>query len=560
MKKEKNIDQIEYDFLDNARDVFLFVDPKTARIVGANKAAVDAYGYTKKELLSMSITDIRTPETKKQIPNQLKKASEKGILFETIHVKKDGSNIPVEVSAKATQINGKKVLLSIIRNIEERKQTEQHLKENEERFRRVFEDGPLGVILLGPDNRFLRVNHMFCKMLGYSEKELVGKSFVDITYPEDINISLNKAKDVFNRNKPSIKFEKRYIKKNGEIIWVSLTSSTIRNEQGKIMYALAMFEDITKQKKTQDEILQTTSELKAIFQALPDLYFRLDFDGNILDHYAGNKEDLFLKPNQFIGKKISDFMPKEAKKLFDDAIAKVKKNKTLVSVEYWLDINNQKLSFEARFLPLLDNKIIVVIRNITERKHVDEIIRHQAYYDHLTDLPNRSLFYDRLANQLTYAKRYKETLAVLFLDLDYFKVINDTLGHVVADKLLTLVAKRLKGLLRESETCARLGGDEFLILLPKMAHPSSAESVAKRILRSFGQPWIIDGNKVRISASVGIAIHPIDGTDAEMLIHSADTAMYLAKEEGRCCHKFFKDIDEDQKAALRIRERRILLK
>lgn len=175
---------------------------------------------------------------------------------------------------------------------------------------------------------------------------------------------------------------------------------------------------------------------------------------------------------------------------------------------------------------------MVVRRHQAELRANEEVIKHQAYHDALTDLPNRSLFHERLTDALQQAKQNNTMLAVMFLDLDRFKNVNDSLGHAVGDLLLQAVAKQLRDSVRLGDTVARVGGDEFIILLPGLSKEDAAITVAEKVLRGFRRPVEIDGHELYIGPSIGISIYPKDGTDAETLIKNADTAMYRAKERG----------------------------
>jgi diguanylate cyclase (GGDEF)-like protein/PAS domain S-box-containing protein len=176
---------------------------------------------------------------------------------------------------------------------------------------------------------------------------------------------------------------------------------------------------------------------------------------------------------------------------------------------------------------------LVTLVDFTERKREEEAIRHMAYRDALTGLPNRVVFTDRLQVALSRAKRNQVRLAVLLLDLDRFKDINDTLGHTVGDQLLQAVGNRLPGLLRSSDTVARLGGDEFIILLPDIAQAHDGPSVARKILRAFQKPFSVNRRNVHVTPSIGIAIYPDNAEDSDTLMKNADLAMYRAKERGR---------------------------
>jgi len=175
----------------------------------------------------------------------------------------------------------------------------------------------------------------------------------------------------------------------------------------------------------------------------------------------------------------------------------------------------------------------VVARDITERLATEKLIHYQAYHDLLTNLPNRALFQDRLANTISNARREDDKLAVLFLDLDRFKVVNDTLGHSVGDELLKQVGIRLKSCLREGDTVARLGGDEFIVVLPNVESAKVASVVGQKLLDAIKSAFMVEGNEIFVTCSIGIALYPEDGTTADELIKNSDTAMYFTKDKGK---------------------------
>lgn len=183
---------------------------------------------------------------------------------------------------------------------------------------------------------------------------------------------------------------------------------------------------------------------------------------------------------------------------------------------------------------------VIVFHDITQVRAMAQQMAHLAQHDYLTDLPNRMLLNDRLSQAITYAKRHGTQLAVLFLDLDNFKHINDSLGHLAGDKLLESVARRLVGQVRQSDTVSRPGGDEFVILLLEDAYAENATITAEKIVQSLAQPHHIDEHELHITTSIGISLFPSDGRDADTLIKNADTAMYHAKKRGRDNYQFFK--------------------
>ena len=180
-------------------------------------------------------------------------------------------------------------------------------------------------------------------------------------------------------------------------------------------------------------------------------------------------------------------------------------------------------------------------RDITERKRTEALISYQAYHDLLTSLPNRALFQDRLIQALAHAKRYKQPLAVMYLDLDRFKLVNDSLGHAIGDKLLKVAAERILSCLREEDTLARFGGDEFTLLLPHIINEDAAAAVAAKILGTIREPTVIDGHEIFTSASIGIALFPGAGETFETLLKSADIGMYYCKSNGKDGFELFRD-------------------
>ncbi|HYD63607.1 MAG TPA: EAL domain-containing protein [Noviherbaspirillum sp.] len=187
----------------------------------------------------------------------------------------------------------------------------------------------------------------------------------------------------------------------------------------------------------------------------------------------------------------------------------------------------------------LANAVAALQLEIAERKLAEEHIRYLAHYDALTALPNRVLLEDRLKQAIAHAHRKNSQVAVLFIDLDYFKHVNDSLGHQMGDRLLKAVASRLQDCLREGDSVARLGGDEFVLCLPMLAGSIDAASVAQKVQDALAGTFIVEGNEMHVSASIGISIYPDDGAEAETLMSAADTAMYHAKEKGRRNYQFF---------------------
>jgi len=214
------------------------------------------------------------------------------------------------------------------------------------------------------------------------------------------------------------------------------------------------------------------------------------------------------------------------------------------ALEFPCSCNNRNQWFMARasrFTGHRQQRTVLTYTPITELKQAEKEIEKLAYFDSLTGLPNRLLLKDRLDYAIDWALRERESLAVMFLDLDHFKVINDSLGHSAGDELLKSVAERLTGCMRKTDTVARLGGDEFVVILPNVKRISDVSSLSRKILYSLTSPFYIKEREVFTSTSIGISLFPDDGSDAETLIRNADLAMYQAKEHGRNASQFFSD-------------------
>lgn len=203
--------------------------------------------------------------------------------------------------------------------------------------------------------------------------------------------------------------------------------------------------------------------------------------------------------------------------------------------------NGKKIPVDITLAPLPQGErelYLSIIRDITQRKQVEERLQYLATHDPLTELPNRELFNDRLIHSLSLAKRNDRHVAVLFMDLDGFKSVNDQFGHEKGDQFLKVIANRLEGCIRESDTVARLGGDEFTFILENIDDEENVVTVVDKILTSISKPYTFEDHKIKISASIGISLHPHDGDDPQTLVKSADLAMYSAKQSGKSRYMF----------------------
>ncbi|GEM_PF-826907 len=313
---------------------------------------------------------------------------------------------------------------------------------------------------------------------------------------------------------------------------------------------LEQFEhSLDENKKVQEKLSERETRLSGIMNNVADAIITIDDEGIIEDLNPASLRLFDVEKDQAIGASFSTLVTD-----FDwEGLAMVLTNyrvrndpDILAHAPEEITGRRQDGSTVALSLSITEMKLsehyarfIFVVRDITQRKQFEEQLMYMATHDPLTDLPNRTLLQDRISHALTHARRKRTSVAVLFLDLDRFKLVNDTLGHDIGDRLLESVALRLTNTVRSSDTVGRLGGDEFLIIADDMEAPTVAARVAENILEVLNRPFNIEGNQLFITPSIGISVYPGDGTDIQTLLRHADTAMYSAKNEGGNTYQFF---------------------
>jgi diguanylate cyclase (GGDEF)-like protein len=300
-----------------------------------------------------------------------------------------------------------------------------------------------------------------------------------------------------------------------------------------------------------EELRRSEEKNRALIDAIPDLMFRIGADGTILAFKAPKDFDLSPFPEHLSGRNIREVLFSEVP--CENTISAERLLRTGGSqiLEHQVQHGLKVYSYESRIVVSGENELLVIVRDVTGRKRDEQRIFELAYHDTLTSLPNRHSFKEHLNEALERAKGNERLVATLFLDLDRFKRINDTLGHNVGDLLLQGVADRLVKCVRKSDVLARLhngdfsapvarlGGDEFIVLLTEIRHVQDASKVARRILDTLSQPFLLAGHEIFVTASMGITIYPLDGKDVETMLKNGDTAMYHAKDQGRNNFQFY---------------------
>ena len=423
---------------------------------------------------------------------------------------------------------------SISRDVTERRQLEEALLAEKNFMDSVLNSLPGIFYTLDENGGLLRWNKNFKELVGYSWAELQNMNALSTIAEEDRELVNNRIQDVFTQGHASV--EASMLAKDGTKTRYLLTGA--RTSIGNSTYLIGMGMDITERIQAELALKQSEERYRALFDSSIELVYSLDFEGRFLD---ANRATLEL-----LGYSREEISSLNATSLFDpeDLPGVMEMLKEAGTPGLYKDMMQFKLRRKdgspvyvelQSSLIRRDGKpyaIQGIARDITERKMFEQRLSEMATHDFLTGLPNRVLLNDRFTMALAQAHRNKNRLAIIAIDLDRFKSVNDTLGHQAGDELLIAVATRLKESVRSSDTVARMGGDEFLLLLPELHIIGDATKIIDKIAVSFKEPFIIEGSRLNMSASMGLAIYPDDGEDMEALMRKSDATMYKIKRHG----------------------------
>lgn len=431
----------------------------------------------------------------------------------------------------------------------QRKHAEQALFKSESQLKEITAALGEGVYVLDADGLVTFANPEMEKILGWTAAELVGNRGHDLFHYRHPDGSPNLLEDCvvhqsIRHSQTRRSLDDHFVRKDGTIVPVSIVSSPIMHE-GKVTGAVAAFQDITERKHAQDSLHAAALYTRSLIEASLDPLVTISPEGKITDVNQASEEVTGITRDALIGTDFADYFtePEMARAGYKQAL-----ERGMVR-DYPLTIRHRS----GRMTDVLYNAnvyrneagelcgVFAAARDITERKKTEQQIHQLVYYDTLTNLPNRRLLLDRLNHALTQAKRHQRPMALMFLDLDHFKQINDTLGHDAGDELLKEVATRLNACVRSGDTVSRQGGDEFVILLAEIGHSRDATRVAEKILDTLGQPITIETHVLSVTTSIGIAVYSGGPEDTRELMKNADKAMYLAKKSGRNQYQFYQN-------------------
>ncbi|QSZ42791.1 EAL domain-containing protein [Sulfurimonas aquatica] len=562
MKKEFNHNKFKYEVVSpaspsslelmyykdyhNADGIYLGCNEAFAKFL--NLPMEEIIGHTDIEILGESTGAIVQALDRELIAQKIAKKSQGWIRLQ------DGSSVLLSTSKSLIYNAAQEVigLMGISINITDSYENEKKLKVREEELinsnnllHTIINTVPVRIFWKDLDLNFLGCNELFANdARKKDESEIIGKSDYDLSWKNEAEIYRADDRSVLDSQIPKLFFEEPQTNSDGEEMWLRTSKIPLYDSENKLFGLLGMYENITHAKISANKLKESQQHLQAIIENEPECVKLVDPNGRLITmNPAGlamlEAESLEVAQQQTL----VNYMCKEWRTPFLELHQKVMQGLNASLVFKIKGLKGTSRWLETNAVPMRDadgdiTALLGITRDITQRKKDEENIIYLANYDSLTQLPNRANLDTTLHNTLARAKRNTENFALMFLDIDNFKEINDNLGHDTGDKLLVEVSRCLTSILREEDTVARLGGDEFIILSPN-TNANGAHEVAKKILKEIQNPRYIDDNTLSVTASIGIGIYPDDGEDKETLFKNADTAMYRSKREGRNNYSFF---------------------
>jgi len=469
--------------------------------------------------------------------------------FEHKILRKDGSVITVESSISLLKNEQGDVIgfRSISQNITERKRAEEALYKEKEFIKSLVDTAQTSIVVLDTSGHIITINPYLEQISGYLLEEVKGKNWFSTFLPE---AKQTKSRELFLNAIDDIQTKgniDEIVTKDGRIRSIEWYDNTLKDANGDIVGLIAIGQDITERKQAEEALSSAEEKYRLLVENINDIFYILDRQGIFTYISPAVERVTRYKVSELIGTPIFPLIhPDDLPGLLDSFNHLVAGQ--LVPWEFRLLDKDGRSIFvrSSRQLLYKEGKAIgvtAVVTDITERKLMERKLEEMATHDFLTGLPNRVLLFDRFTIAAALAHRNKARLAVMSLDLDKFKTINDTLGHDAGDQVLKAVSKQLMETIRASDTLARIGGDEFILVMMETGDIKDTDATAQKILDAFKEPLSIGGHQLHLSTSIGIAIYPEDAEDLETLIKKSDAAMYYSKGHGRNQFKFFHDGD-----------------
>lgn len=532
---------------ENANDI-IYVHDLQGNYISMNLAAERIFGYTREEALKLNMSDIAVPEQLELVREKLRekiKGSTKQTAYELDCVKKDGTTLTLEVNSTIITKNGVPVAVQgIARDVTERKHSEEALRESEVRYRDLFENANDLIYTHDLRGNFTSLNRAGERITGYTRDEAVTMNIAQVVAPESLQAAREMTARKLAEDRPTT-YEINIIAKDGKRVSLELSTRLIVRK-GIPVGVQGIGRDITERRRAQEELKASEHRYRQLGEGIFHQVWTAEPDGK-LDYVNARTLEYFNKTSEeMIGFGWQDVVHPddlgECLKRWTHSI----RTGDFYETEFRLRRHDGVYRWHkarANAGRDVDGRIIKWFgtnTDVDDQKQSEAKLNYFARHDPLTDLPNRAEFMAHLKAAIDRAEHNHLTrFAVLFLDLDRFKVINDSLGHVVGDRLLRAIADRLNSQVRPGDVVARLGGDEFTILLNRTGGPEDVAHIAERVQRNLARPFQIDGYEVFTSASIGIIVSDEILRQPEDFLRDADSAMYRAKEAGKARYEIF---------------------
>ena len=528
----------------------VFFKDAAGRYLGCNRAFEEYMGKGRDQLIGKTVLDVAPAEVadRSQVfDNQLLQKPGTQVYEANVPNPADGSRRDVMFN-KATFYDAAGAvagLVGVIVDITQRKQLEAQTRTSAERLRAVIQASPLAIVARDKDRVIRMWNPAAERLFGWREAEVLETATSIV--PEHLRPSVDQLRRRAEAGEIIVIEETQRLHRDGHAIDVTVSIAPIYEADGEVIGTMVTVADITRRKQAEAALRESEAHLRLAMEAaqMGMWYWECDTDRF---HYSDGLAALFGHPVDgpiVEYRELKQRLHPADRELFDASLRHGVKHGHDMHVDYrvvWPDGSVHWLANRAQVHRGADGRalrMVGVAMDISDRKLAEQRIAHMAHHDALTGLPNRVLLRDRIGQAIAHAHRNGTQLAVLFIDLDRFKTINDSLGHQLGDRLLQSVASRILVCVREGDTVSRVGGDEFVIVIPSIESATDASSVAAKILEVLGASFHLHGNDLHVAASIGISLYPGDGADAETLMRNADTAMYHAKDSGRANFQFF---------------------
>jgi diguanylate cyclase (GGDEF)-like protein/PAS domain S-box-containing protein len=546
---------------DRASDGILIADATTKKILQGNTAICSMLGYTKEEIENLTIYDIHPPKDIFHVLDEFEKQGKgEKILAEDLPVlRKDGSIFYANIGASPAIIGGVYCLLGLFHDITERKRAEEVLAEVNHMLQLVIDTIPVRIFWKDLNLTYLGCNLLFARDAGRQlPADLIGENDYNTGWREQADLYRQDDQEVIATGRSKINYEEPQTSPEGNRIWLRTSKVPLRNLDDRIIGILGTYEDITEYKRAEEELRLSEERFRRIFDEGP---FGMGLESQDHTIIAVNKvlcELLGYTEQELAGQNIVDITYEEDKEKSKELLGQLFANTSPVLrlqkryVKKNGDILWANTTISAVHGP--EGNVLyglAIIEDLTENKKAAEKIRLLAYYDSLTGLPNRTFHKELIKRSIEHAQRHKEIFALIYIGLDNFQRINDTLGHSIGDLLLKAVADRLTNSLRKSDYVARsdenetvnvisrVGGDEFIVLAHDLKQAQDAAKTSSRLLEEISAPYDLNGREVFITGSIGISLYPDDGTDVDDLLKNAEKAMRHTKSEGKNNYHFY---------------------